>query len=218
MPEIVALLANGWLLGREFFELAALRHLSRQESDALRRRHAGKIYGAGLLIAVLALVPGIDLIAAFFRRRFDGTSVQTSGRKIMNRLVPVLSLCALLAACAAPGGGGTPAHVVLPPAPPEGEPAGTTGLHEAELKAQYGQPAFVRHDGTAQIWRFDGDACKAFFFLYSRDGNTAVWHVETAPPRPEHRRRRNLPQRAARAGRRAAAGFLTTSPSLVLSL
>ncbi len=66
VPEIVALLANGWLLGREFFELAALRHLSRQESDALRRRHAGKIYGAGLLIAVLALIPGIDLIAPFF--------------------------------------------------------------------------------------------------------------------------------------------------------
>ncbi len=99
----------------------------------------------------------------------------------MNRLVPVLFLCALLAACAAPGGGGTPAHVVLPPAPPEGEPAGTTGLHEAELKAQYGQPAFVRHDGTAQIWRVVGDACKAFFFLYSRGGDTAVWHVETAP-------------------------------------
>ena len=99
----------------------------------------------------------------------------------MNRLVPVLSLCAVLGACAAPGGVVAPSHVVLPPAPPEGEPAGTTGLHEAELKAQFGQPAFVRHDGTAQIWRFDGAACKAYFFLYSRDGNTAVWHVETAP-------------------------------------
>ena len=98
----------------------------------------------------------------------------------MNRLVPALTLCALLGACAAPGTI-APAHVALPPAPPEGEPAGTTGLHEADLKAQFGQPAFVRHDGNAQIWRFDGQACKAYFFLYSRDGNTAVWHVETAP-------------------------------------
>ncbi|MEI9990482.1 MAG: hypothetical protein WDM86_10615 [Rhizomicrobium sp.] len=98
----------------------------------------------------------------------------------MNRLVPVLILCALLGACAAPRAAG-PAHVELPSAPPEGEPVGTTGLHEAELKAQYGQPAFVRHDGNAQIWRFDGAACKAFFFLYSRGGDTAVWHVETAP-------------------------------------
>ncbi len=98
----------------------------------------------------------------------------------MNRLIPILSLCALLGACAAPGVV-APQHVVLPQAPPEGEPVGTTGLHEVDLKSQYGQPAFVRHDGNAQIWRFDGAACKAYFFLYSRDGNTAVWHVETAP-------------------------------------
>ncbi|MEI9990481.1 MAG: EI24 domain-containing protein [Rhizomicrobium sp.] len=66
VPEAVALLANGWLLGREFFELAALRHLPRQQSDALRRRHAGKVYIGGLLIAVLTVIPGIDLIAPFF--------------------------------------------------------------------------------------------------------------------------------------------------------
>jgi CysZ protein len=66
IPEALAWLANGWLLGREFFELAALRHLSKPDSDALRRRHAGKIYGAGLLIALLSVVPGIDLIAPFF--------------------------------------------------------------------------------------------------------------------------------------------------------
>jgi len=66
IPEALAWLANGWLLGREFFELAALRHLSRADSDALRRRHAGKIYGAGLLIALLSVIPGIDLIAPFF--------------------------------------------------------------------------------------------------------------------------------------------------------
>ncbi len=100
----------------------------------------------------------------------------------MKRIAPAVALLGLLAACAAPGtGGGGAPHVELPPAPPPGEPAGTTGLHEAELRVQFGAPAFVRHDGTAQIWRFDGPGCKAFFFLYSRDGNTAVWHVETAP-------------------------------------
>ncbi|MEI9996120.1 MAG: hypothetical protein WDM91_16110 [Rhizomicrobium sp.] len=100
----------------------------------------------------------------------------------MKRMVPVLSLCILLAACASPGGGGaTTGRVPLPSAPPAGEPAGTTGLSEAGLRALYGQPAFVRHDGTAQIWRFDAAACKAFFFLYSKDSVTAVWHVETMP-------------------------------------
>ncbi len=97
----------------------------------------------------------------------------------MRRSVPPLILCALLGACAAQGPAAT--HVALPAAPPAGEPAGTTGLHEADLRSQFGQPAFVRHDGAAQIWRFDGAGCKAYFFLYSRDGNTAVWHVETAP-------------------------------------
>lgn len=66
VPEFAALLANGWLLGRQFFELASLRFLTPKDSDALRRRHGGKIYAAGLLIALFALVPGLDLIAPFF--------------------------------------------------------------------------------------------------------------------------------------------------------
>ena len=66
LAEIATVLANGWLLGREFFELAALRHLSRPQSDALRRRHGLKIYAAGLLIAILTVIPVLDLIAPFF--------------------------------------------------------------------------------------------------------------------------------------------------------
>lgn len=96
----------------------------------------------------------------------------------MKRLAPLALLLLALGACAGPS---TTRGVRLPEAPPPGEPGGTTGLSEASLKGMYGQPAFVRHDGTAQIWRFDGAACKAFFFLYSKDGKTAVWHVETTP-------------------------------------
>ncbi len=66
LAEVASVLANGWLLGREFFELASLRHIPRQQSDALRRRHGGKIYAGGLLIAVLTVIPGLDLIAPFF--------------------------------------------------------------------------------------------------------------------------------------------------------
>jgi len=96
----------------------------------------------------------------------------------MKRLAPIVLTLGLLGACAGPV---ATTQVRLPEAPPPGEPQGTTGLHEADLKSFYGQPAFIRKDGTAQIWRFDGPGCKAFFFLYSRDGNTAVWHVETMP-------------------------------------
>jgi CysZ protein len=66
VAEIATILANGWLLGREFFELASLRHLSRKDSDALRRRHSGQIYAAGLLISFLTVIPVVDLIAPFF--------------------------------------------------------------------------------------------------------------------------------------------------------
>jgi CysZ protein len=66
LAEIATIIANGWLLGREFFELASLRHLSRQQSDALRRRHSGKIFAGGLLISVLTVIPVLDLIAPFF--------------------------------------------------------------------------------------------------------------------------------------------------------
>ena len=97
----------------------------------------------------------------------------------MKRLASALLLCTALAGCATRPA--APAQVRLPEAPPAGEPQGTTGLHEADLRAAFGAPALVRHDGTAQIWRFDSTVCKAYFFLYSRDGATAVWHVETVP-------------------------------------
>lgn len=97
----------------------------------------------------------------------------------MRKLATLLMLCTALASCVTRPA--APAQVRLPEAPPAGEPAGTTGLHEADLRAAFGLPALVRHDGTAQIWRFDGANCRAYFFLYTRDGATAVWHVETIP-------------------------------------
>ncbi|MEJ0043581.1 MAG: hypothetical protein WDM81_15800 [Rhizomicrobium sp.] len=64
-PRSVALLANGWLLGREFFELAALRHLSAPQERCAAPPACRQDLCGGLLIAVLTLIPGIDLIAPF---------------------------------------------------------------------------------------------------------------------------------------------------------
>jgi CysZ protein len=64
--EILGLLVNGWLLGREYFELAALRHLQLAEADRLRRRNSGAIWASGTLIALASMIPGIDLIAPLF--------------------------------------------------------------------------------------------------------------------------------------------------------
>jgi CysZ protein len=66
ISEIATIIVNGWLLGREFFELASLRHLSRQQSDAMRRKYGGTIFVAGLLISILTVIPFVDLIAPFF--------------------------------------------------------------------------------------------------------------------------------------------------------
>lgn len=64
--SLATLGVNGWLLGREYFELAALRHLPRAKVDAMRRRHGAAVLGAGFLIAVLAEIPVVDFIAPLF--------------------------------------------------------------------------------------------------------------------------------------------------------
>ena len=66
LAQLVTLLANGWLLGREYFELVALRHVSREEAVALRRRFAARITLAGTLLALLAMIPLLNLIAPLF--------------------------------------------------------------------------------------------------------------------------------------------------------
>jgi CysZ protein len=70
VAEVLTVLANGWLLGREYFELAALRHLSRASADALRRRHGGSVFAGGTLIALLSMVPIVNLIAPLFGAAF----------------------------------------------------------------------------------------------------------------------------------------------------
>ncbi len=63
---VLSLLVSGWLLGREYFELAALRHMSLNAAESLRRRYSFAILSSGLLIAVLAAIPLIDLFAPIF--------------------------------------------------------------------------------------------------------------------------------------------------------
>lgn len=57
---------NGYLLGREFFEFAAMRFRSEAEAKALRRRNAGTIFLAGLLIAGVLSIPVVNLLTPLF--------------------------------------------------------------------------------------------------------------------------------------------------------
>ena len=59
-------LVNGYLLGREFFEFAAMRFRPEAEAKALRRRHAGTVFLAGLAIAAFLAVPLVNLLTPLF--------------------------------------------------------------------------------------------------------------------------------------------------------
>jgi CysZ protein len=64
--ELFSIAANGWLLGREYFELAALRHMTPEEASGLRRNHAGTVWACGTLIALSSMVPLVNLAAPLF--------------------------------------------------------------------------------------------------------------------------------------------------------
>ncbi len=62
--------ANAYLLSREYFELAAMRHRSVVEARTLRRRHAVQIFIAGFMIAGIVAVPVLNLITPVFATAF----------------------------------------------------------------------------------------------------------------------------------------------------
>jgi CysZ protein len=63
---ILFFLAMAWLLGREYFELAAMRFRPPIEAKAMRKRHAATVYGAGLLIAAFVSIPIVNLATPLF--------------------------------------------------------------------------------------------------------------------------------------------------------
>ena len=99
----------------------------------------------------------------------------------MIRHTPCLILALLAAGCAAkaPPQPAQPGAAVIPSAPPRGEPGQYLNMPATGLQAAFGRPAFVRKDGATEMWRYDGEACRAFFFLYGAP--LAVRHVETLP-------------------------------------
>lgn len=63
---IAFFLVNGYLLGREFFEFAAMRFRSAEEAKLLRSRHSGTVFMAGLVIALFLAVPIVNLLTPLF--------------------------------------------------------------------------------------------------------------------------------------------------------
>jgi CysZ protein len=52
---------NGYLLGREYFQLVAMRRVGRKEAIAARRRHMPRIWLAGTLMAAPLSIPIVNL-------------------------------------------------------------------------------------------------------------------------------------------------------------
>jgi len=63
---IAFFIVNGYLLGREFFEFAAMRFRSEAEAKALRAQNAGTVFLAGLVIAAFMAVPLLNLLTPLF--------------------------------------------------------------------------------------------------------------------------------------------------------
>jgi uncharacterized protein involved in cysteine biosynthesis len=61
---------NGYLLGREFYELVALRRFDQRQVQVLRRAHGGRSFLAGVVIAFLLTVPFVNLIAPVIATAF----------------------------------------------------------------------------------------------------------------------------------------------------
>ncbi|APO76372.1 CysZ-like protein [Rhizobium etli 8C-3] len=63
---IAFFLVNGYLLGREFFEFAAMRFRSPQEARLFRAKHASTVFLGGLVIAAFLAIPFLNLLTPLF--------------------------------------------------------------------------------------------------------------------------------------------------------
>lgn len=59
-------LANAYVLSREYFVMAAARHVGLDQAKALRRANAQRVWATGLLPALLAMIPFANLAVPVF--------------------------------------------------------------------------------------------------------------------------------------------------------
>lgn len=74
---VVFYLLNGYLLGREYFETAAVRRMTAAQGRQLRKAHRSRVVLAGVVIAILLTVPLLNLFMpivamAFILHVFEG--------------------------------------------------------------------------------------------------------------------------------------------------
>ncbi|MEX0752295.1 MAG: sulfate transporter family protein [Xanthobacteraceae bacterium] len=66
----ILFLANAYLLGREYFELTAMRFRPPAEAKALRRAQRGQVFLGGMFIALFVMIPVLNLATPLFAAAF----------------------------------------------------------------------------------------------------------------------------------------------------
>ncbi|MGE0743829.1 MAG: hypothetical protein AB7K86_01225 [Rhodospirillales bacterium] len=64
------------------------------------------------------------------------------------------------------------------------DPKGLIGMDGARLRQLLGAPQFVRHEATAEVWRYRYGTCQVYLFLYPEGA--------AAPPRLRHMELRGM--------------------------
>jgi CysZ protein len=67
---VIFFVCTAYILGREYFELAAMRYRSVAEAKALRREHHGTVFVAGMFIAAFVSIPIVNLATPIFGMAF----------------------------------------------------------------------------------------------------------------------------------------------------
>ena len=75
---------NGYLMGREYFQMAAMRRMPLAQAQELYQRHQGSIWTAGILMAIPMSIPLVGLFipilgAATFTHQFERLRALPSG-------------------------------------------------------------------------------------------------------------------------------------------
>jgi CysZ protein len=70
LGAVMFFVATSYLLGREYFELAAMRFHPVAQAKALRRVHGGSVFIAGMFIAAFVSIPIVNLATPLFGMAF----------------------------------------------------------------------------------------------------------------------------------------------------
>lgn len=62
-PFILFFILNSYFLGREYFDLVALRHFNKSDAYALRKRAGSRVFLGGSAITLLYIIPIVNLLA-----------------------------------------------------------------------------------------------------------------------------------------------------------